>query len=78
MGGTSRPESNGPANLLLLCGSGTTGCHGRIESNRSEAYEKGWLVGQVNDPREVPVWISLFGSTPVLFDDNGGHWAVAG
>jgi len=77
MGGTTRSQSNGPANLLLLCGTGTTGCHGRIEANRTEAYERGWLVGQVEDPREVPVDISIFGASygleRVLLDDEGGH-----
>ena len=28
MGGTNDPSINSPANLIVLCGSGTTGCHG--------------------------------------------------
>jgi hypothetical protein len=31
-------------NLLHLCGSGTTGCHGYIEHHRKESYRKGWLL----------------------------------
>ncbi|WGL50661.1 hypothetical protein P5P86_11870 [Nocardioides sp. BP30] len=79
MGGTSRPETNGAANLLLLCGSGTSGCHGRIESNRAEAYDQGWLVSQRDDPREVPVSILWCGPdlASVRLDDDGGHWPVA-
>ena len=55
MGGSKRAEINSPANLILLCGSGTTGCHGWIESNRAQAYEDGLLVRSGVDPRSVPV-----------------------
>jgi 5-methylcytosine-specific restriction enzyme A len=57
MGGTSRPEINSPANLLLLCGDATTpgGCHEHVESNRARAYENGWLVRASADPAEVVV-----------------------
>lgn len=54
MGG-SRAESNTPDRLLLCCGSGNSGCHGRIESNRAEAYANGWLVRRPFDPVDVPV-----------------------
>ena len=47
--------SNDPANLLHLCGSGTTGCHGYIESNRTVARANGWLLEFGQDPRIVPV-----------------------
>lgn len=53
MGGTKRGV-NSLANLALVCGSGTTGCHGYIESHREEAYERGWLVHSWDDPAEVP------------------------
>lgn len=59
MGGTDRPELNLPSNLLSLCGSGTTGCHGYIESNRQEAYEKGWIVLRDHNPADAPVEISF-------------------
>ena len=59
MGGTDRPELNLPSNLLSLCGSGTTGCHGDIESNRTLAYEKGWIVKRDHDAAETPVEISI-------------------
>lgn len=32
------------ANLVALCGTGTTGCHGYVESERTESYALGWLV----------------------------------
>lgn len=55
MGGSKRPEVNGPANLILLCGSGTTGCHGWVEANRAEAYNLGLLVRSGMNPGDVPV-----------------------
>ena len=55
MGGTRDPLINSPANLVLLCGSGTTGCHGWVESHRTEAREQGWLVSQHADPRYQPI-----------------------
>lgn len=55
MGGTKRPETDLPANLLTLCGSGTTGCHGQVESDRLEAISDGYLVGQTIDPATIPV-----------------------
>jgi hypothetical protein len=35
---------NLPANLVLLCGSGTTGCHGWVEAHRAAATRAGFLV----------------------------------
>lgn len=55
MGGTKRPESNLPANLLTLCGTGTTGCHGWVESHRTSAVADGLLVSQHADPEQIPV-----------------------
>ena len=47
---------NSLSNVLILCGSGTCGCHGYVEHNRTEAYEKGWLIRMGNqDPADVPV-----------------------
>lgn len=55
MGGSLRPETNLPANLIFLCGSGTTGCHGEVESKREDAYAAGFLVRQGARPSSVPV-----------------------
>lgn len=57
MGGTRRPDTNSPANLLLLCGTGTTGCHGRVEANRAAAHQLGWLLHQTEDPAQVPAYV---------------------
>jgi hypothetical protein len=55
MGGTNDPRINGMANLLTLCGTGTTGCHGYIESHRDEARETGYLLRSVEDAPTTPV-----------------------
>lgn len=56
MGGSRRRDANSPANLVVLCGSGTTGCHGLVESHRDEARARGLLVPQGVDPSTVLVW----------------------
>jgi hypothetical protein len=43
--------------LVAICGSGTTGCHGGIESNRSIAEDEGWLVSRYQEVAEVPLQI---------------------
>lgn len=72
-GGTSEPWVAQPPNCLILCGSGTTGCHGWVESNRALATEYGLLVplNGVDRPGDVPVrrrdeswwWLTNWGST---------------
>lgn len=54
-GGSRRADTNLLTNLLLVCGSGVTGCHGFIESNRTWAYAHGYLVRQDHDPETTPV-----------------------
>lgn len=70
MGGTSRPDVHAAYQLLLLCGSGITGCHGHVEQQRTEAYAFGWLVKHGQDPAEIrvvvtriplPVWLTVDG-----------------
>lgn len=59
MGGAKhRAAAHTPANLLSLCGSGTTGCHGEIESRRAEAIGNGWLVSRFSDPERVAVLVN--------------------
>ena len=55
--------TNELGNLVDLCGSGTTGCHGRIEHNRDEAYDNGWLLRDT--------WDLSFSGHIVTFDDDG-------
>lgn len=52
----SSPETvHNVENLILLCGSGTTGCHGWVHSHPMEAYEQGFLVHSYQEPSKVPV-----------------------
>ncbi len=45
-----------PSNLLRLCGSGTTGCHGRIEVRPKVSHRLGlWLTSGDPAPAEAPV-----------------------
>lgn len=66
MGGTKDPSISGVANALLLCGTGTTGCHGFVERNRRDAVMNGWLVPRHGPPPdEVP-----------FTDREGGTWLL--
>ncbi len=73
MGGDKRAATSTAANALLLCGSGTTGCHGWVESNREEAYARGLLVRRHDDPAAVPVEL-LYGT--FLLNVDGGYDTV--
>jgi 5-methylcytosine-specific restriction endonuclease McrA len=52
------------SNLLLLCGSGTTGCHGWVTAHPAASYVHGWSVRSYDDPRSVPV------------SGHYGHWWI--
>lgn len=54
-GGSSRPEISSPANLIVLCGSATTGCHLYAESRTTEGRENGWWLWRNTDPESVAV-----------------------
>lgn len=57
------------ANLMLLCGSGTTGCHGNVTMNPKWAAESGYTIrGTVDEPETVPVLIR--GERCILEDDG--------
>lgn len=58
-----------PSNGLHLCGSGTTGCHGRVTANPVWARKHGWSVPSWDDPRKIA--IRLFAHGLVLLDDQG-------
>lgn len=68
MGGTRSAEINLPSNLITLCGSGTTGCHGWVEHHPTFAREAGWSVPRGVDPRTVPV---LYPNGWYLLNDDG-------
>ena len=46
-----------PTNLVALCGSGTTGCHGLQHARPYLFQGLGWEVGPLEDPADIPVWI---------------------
>lgn len=52
-GGTRRPDTNEPPNLMLLC----PDCHVSVESHRGPALAVGWLVPQSGDPALVAVLV---------------------
>lgn len=70
-GSDLRPETNLPSNLVILCGSATTGCHGWAESNRTEARLAGLSMRWKQDPQKVPL-LTWWG--PVYLDDKG-RWS---
>lgn len=72
MGGTRWPGINSPANLMLVCGSGTTLCHGVIENYRAGAVAAGWLVLSRIDPARVAVLITR---DRYIYLTEDGHYA---
>lgn len=60
-GGSGDARLGLASNGLVLCGSGTTGCHGRVERNRSSSIDLGWLVPAGGEPGSVPVKLDLYG-----------------
>jgi len=68
MGSTRRPETNLPANLVSVCGSGSTGCHGWLTENPALGREQGLVLTQQDDPAGVPAatWYGV-----VLLDNRG-------
>lgn len=62
MGGSKNQELHKSANLIALCGSGTTGCHGWVESHRLEARTFGYLIQKVESAEKIP------------FKDLNGDW----
>lgn len=81
MGGTRSQVINSPVNLVTLCGSGTTGCHGWVESNREEARLYGWAVSRYQSPDVVPMlhayrgWVTVDSEYEALTPQ--AVWALA-
>jgi hypothetical protein len=74
-GGTLRRWINLPGNLVLLCGSGTVGCHFRVESNGLWARDNGFKVREGQHlPSAVPINHAVHGRV-LLADD--GTWTEA-
>ena len=76
-GGTNDPAFNSPANLLLLCGHGTVGCHGQVEHYRTQAREDGFLVWQSQDPESIAVRIGVASGRPWRAAYLGPGWSYS-
>jgi hypothetical protein len=60
-------------NRIMLCGSGTTGCHGYVHGHPAESRDNGWIVSRhlaTELIQEMPVTHWLYGK--VLLLPNGG------
>lgn len=74
MGGTALAETNANlANLLILCGTGVTGCHGWAEVGERELAERRglWVRHEYRDGVPVPVQeypLVLWSGRQVLLD----------
>lgn len=71
----SRGGSDTVANLVLLCGSGTTGCHGWVHANVKHARAAGFAVDSWESPEDVPVQHAIYGW--VWLDQWGGVHGTA-
>lgn len=69
MGGSADAALGLASNALAVCGHGTAGCHGWIESHRAEALADGYLVPPGEFPADVPVMLHAFGLV-ILLDDG--------
>ena len=65
----SRGGGDEISNRVLLCGSGTTGCHGWVHANPAEATDLGFMVPTGVQPAAHPIRHSLYGW--VLLHDDG-------
>lgn len=57
------------SNLLALCGSGTTGCHGWVEANPRSAMDLGFWLENGEKSADTAVW--LWRRWVLLPDDDG-------
>jgi hypothetical protein len=71
MGGTTDLDVHDLPRLLLVCGCGTTGCHGYIEHNRDESYRRGFLVPRGIAPADHPL---ILASGRVVRLADGGFY----
>lgn len=69
MGGTSDPALNRPSNIVLLCGTATTGCHLACEQRELAMYELGFWRKQHENPAQIPVAHAIYGWC-LLLDDG--------
>jgi hypothetical protein len=66
----SRRGGDEVSNGVLLCGSGTTGCHGWAHANPVSARMVGLVLSASDDPLLIPVRHAVYGCD-VWLDDAG-------
>jgi hypothetical protein len=66
-----RGGTNAVENLIVLCGTGTTGHHGWVEKNRAVSYKLGYLVESGIDPADKPVLVAGKGW---MYASPDGRW----
>jgi len=65
-------------NLIVLCGSAVTGCHGRCEAQDREMQARGYWLESWQDPAAEPVMIcGEQGGVTVWLTDDGRYVAEA-
>ena len=73
----SQGGGNEPSNLITVLGTGTTGCHERIDSRRDPRDEaRGYTVRSWDDPAQVGVMVFSeggSGTTKYAWDDYRWH-----
>lgn len=71
-GGTSLHWVDGAANGIILCGTGTRGCHGSVESQRRTSIDTGFLISALglSTAEDIAIRHSLLGL--VYLTDDGG------
>jgi hypothetical protein len=72
----SQGGTNALSNLVVVLGTGTTGCHERIDSRRDPHGEaRGYTVRSWQDPALVPVMIFSEGGSGIAawLTDEGGY-----
>lgn len=70
---------NTPDNLILLCGSGTTGCHGWVHAHPAESREdgNGWIVSKYVTAGEIPSRPARHYRLGRVCLDTQGGWTAA-
>jgi hypothetical protein len=71
-GGSKAWWINLAANIILLCGSGVTGCHGEAETHRKDAERDGIIVRHgIRLPADIPV--VHFQHGPIYLTNKGTY-----
>jgi len=61
---------------VLLCGSGTTGCHGWAHENPNAARDIGLIVASWHDSKDVPLYLEHLRQW-ALHNENGDRTMIA-